>query len=309
MSSPKSIELTAAKVATHLRVPDFADDKYRRGVTALVSGSSAYPGAGVLGVGAAWHAGAGMVRFLGSDRAQSLVLQAFPATVAVAGRFQAAVIGSGWDEELSSSAAEVLHLSRQLQVPVVVDAGAILRTDLWGTGRGEASTLRVITPHLGEASALWNQLIPGSKPLGPEDIAHQPAEVAIELAQKTDSVVVLKSANTVVADRGGNTYLFRGRTGWAGVAGSGDVLAGTIGALLSQRQADFENRQTSFNLTEVVASAVWMHGVGAAMAAGINYSEAQAQPNRIQPAKTEGTHPVLASQISPYLLTIWNQLS
>ncbi|MFX7029414.1 hypothetical protein ABTH93_20975, partial [Acinetobacter baumannii] len=51
----------------------------------------------MLGVEAAWRTGTGMVRYIGPSRAQDLVLQRRPETVAADGRVQAWVIGSGTD--------------------------------------------------------------------------------------------------------------------------------------------------------------------------------------------------------------------
>ncbi|MFY9714481.1 MAG: NAD(P)H-hydrate dehydratase, partial [Microbacterium sp.] len=58
-------EWSRADTIPFLRVPSPADDKYSRGVVALRTGSAAYPGAAVLGVEAAWRAGAGYVRHVG----------------------------------------------------------------------------------------------------------------------------------------------------------------------------------------------------------------------------------------------------
>src|SRR5688572_29932419 len=80
-----------------LRRPTAADDKYSRGVLGVRTGSDAYPGAAVLGVDAAWRTGVGMVRYVGADRPTALVLARRPETVAVDGRVQAWLIGSGTD--------------------------------------------------------------------------------------------------------------------------------------------------------------------------------------------------------------------
>src|SRR5688572_4502116 len=87
--------------ARFFRAPTPDDDKYSRGVVALRTGSPAYPGAAVLGVEAAWRAGAGFVRFVGATRVADAVLARRPETVAGpdAGgtRADVWVIGSGTD--------------------------------------------------------------------------------------------------------------------------------------------------------------------------------------------------------------------
>src|SRR5690606_3487616 len=126
------------------RVPTAEDDKYSRGVVALRTGSSAYPGAAVLGVEAAWRTGAGFVRFVGEGRAADAVIARRPETVAAldvgSTRVDAWVIGSGtnpvhrpWEEE--RALREILAGT----APVIVDAGAL---DLART----ASAPLVVTP-------------------------------------------------------------------------------------------------------------------------------------------------------------------
>jgi NAD(P)H-hydrate repair Nnr-like enzyme with NAD(P)H-hydrate dehydratase domain len=91
-------EWSRADTIPLLRVPTADDDKYSRGVVALRTGSDAYPGAAVLGVEAAWRAGAGFVRFVGERRAADAVIARRPETVtgseAGSTRVGAWVIGS-----------------------------------------------------------------------------------------------------------------------------------------------------------------------------------------------------------------------
>ena len=61
-----------------VRLPRFEDSKYSRGVVGLVTGSQRYPGAAVLTASAAARANTGMVRYLGPERAQNMVLAALP---------------------------------------------------------------------------------------------------------------------------------------------------------------------------------------------------------------------------------------
>ena len=96
---PDARDWSREDTARFLRVPGADDDKYSRGVVGLRTGSSAYPGAAVLGVEAAWRAGAGFVRYVGDGRAADAVIARRPETVvspSIAGaRVGAWVIGSG----------------------------------------------------------------------------------------------------------------------------------------------------------------------------------------------------------------------
>ena len=87
----------AADAAAHIRVPAKTDNKYSHGVLGVITGSQKYPGAAVLGVEAAHRTGIGMVRFLGSAEAATLVLNRRPEVVTVPGKVNAWLIGSGLD--------------------------------------------------------------------------------------------------------------------------------------------------------------------------------------------------------------------
>lgn len=277
------ISLGASDVAGLLRTPGRTDNKYRRGVVTLVTGGASYPGAGLLSVAGAARAGAGLVRYQGAAR--ELVLGRYPETVLMAGDFDAAVLGCGWDESLAPAAREVLGRAGE-ETPVVIDAGLLDQPELWSGGT------RVLTPHYGEAARLWKLLDPGGA-AGVSDIANAPVEAGRCLAALTGAVVVLKGADTHVVDGAGAAYCFRGVTGWAGVAGSGDVLAGVIGAFLAQRCADRRYLGKSLDATRAIAAAVWLHGNAAAVAAGVSGADCGAG------------HPILAQEIAAALPEVW----
>ena len=94
-------------LARHWPYPDARSDKYSRGVVGIDTGSDTYPGAAIMTVHGAVHAGAGMVRFLGADRPARVVGAQLPNVVFNRGRVQAHLFGSGWGER--SDGAEVLQ--------------------------------------------------------------------------------------------------------------------------------------------------------------------------------------------------------
>lgn len=211
-----------------IAVPAADDDKYRRGVLGIVTGSREYPGAAVLGVQAAVRTGVGMVRYLGPPRASDLVLQSRPEIVTAAGRVQAWLIGSGMSAETRTDAArERLAAATADGMPLVVDAGAL---DLLGDLRGPA----VLTPHAGE-------LVTVLKAAGCEvdraGIVADPEQWAERAADLTGQVVLLKGRITHVCgpDRDGGRTAARveAPSSWAATAGSGDVLGGIVGALVA----------------------------------------------------------------------------
>ena len=235
-----------------LRRPTAADDKYSRGVLGLRTGSDAYPGAAVLGVEAAWRTGVGMVRYIGPARATALVLARRPETVASDGRIQAWLIGSGTDAATrpvgdTEALRGILHDTD----PVIIDAGAL---DL----AGEGTAPRILTPHAREHARLRSAL--GLSPAGWDRVA-----AARETADATGAVLLLKGAVTVVAAPGGHAIEVSAGTPWLATAGTGDVLAGVIGALVASATAGGGVADAAA-LAALAASGAWLHGHAARLA-------------------------------------------
>ena len=259
MSDPLSRDQPAAEPPTwtaddagrSLRAPVDDDDKYSRGVVGMRTGSVEFPGAAVLGVEAAWRTGTGMVRYLGPERASTLVLQRRPETVTSDGRVQAWVIGSGSDastrpDEETTALRSILNSD----LPVVVDAGAL---DL----AVHASAPLVVTPHATEHDRLRQML--GLSP------ASRDARVdsVLETAATLGGAVLLKGSRTVVATPAGWCVVVAEGTPWLATAGTGDVLGGVVGALVAGagRPLGVED------LGPLAATAAWLHGRAARRAA------------------------------------------
>lgn len=251
-------EWSRGDTARYLRVPGPDDDKYSRGVVGLRTGSSAYPGAAVLGVEAAWRAGAGFVRYIGEGRAADAVLARRPETVvhphAVGARVGAWVIGSGTDA--AARTVEEEHELREIlagEVVVVVDAGALdLAADVATATETRAPML--LTPHGREFARL-------REPLGVDDDADR-ERLATAVADAVGAVVLLKGARTIIARPDGPPLAVEAGTGWLSTAGTGDVLGGVLGALLAANP--------DADIAEVAATGAWLHGHAARRAAGVD---------------------------------------
>ena len=273
-------QLTNREVAQALRVPGRADNKYTRGVVQLNTGSQTYPGAAVLGTAGAIGAGPGMVRFAGAPTPTQLVLGRFPEVVPEAGRFEAAVIGSGWDPEQADQARKTLTSAGSS--PVVVDAGAMeyVTGQMQKGAAGQTDLVSaplVFTPHMGEAKKLWAVIGAGAPPADGHRLAH-------DLAKLTGAIVVLKTSTTWVASPDGTHSMFEAPSGWGATAGSGDILAGVIGGVLAS--TDFADT----SVVDAVAAAVWIHGTAAARASGIWSKSGAVTANR--------GHPITAMDIA-----------
>ncbi|WP_375497032.1 NAD(P)H-hydrate dehydratase [uncultured Jatrophihabitans sp.] len=244
---PDTMVLESADVAALLPTPGGSDDKYTRGVVGLVSGSAAYPGAGVLSTGSAINGGAGMVRYAGT--AAAAIRAAYPEVVVQEGaqpsalRVQSWVAGPGMgtDDDARDLLADVLSTD----APVLVDADGITvlgeHPDLLH-GRASAT---VLTPHDREFARIADG--PSADRLGSARAA----------AASLGAVVLLKGDRTIVAAPDGRAWVNPTGTPWLGTAGSGDVLSGLIGSLLAA------------GLEPPLAAAVgaYVHGVAGQLAA------------------------------------------
>ena len=222
-----------------LRRAASSDHKYVRGVVS-VCGGAAMSGAARLAAEAARRAGAGLVRIaaLGGPEAYRCVE---PGVIVDDGALSDLLDDARrtvWVCGPGLTPAEAARCLPQLLRPglkVVVDGGAL------AVHAGRPEALRgaaVLTPHDGEFAKLFGG--PGEDRLA----------AARDAAARTGAVVVLKGASTVIAAADGQAAINTHATDALATAGSGDTLAGVVGAMLAQGLEPFE----------AAAAAVWLHG-------------------------------------------------
>ncbi|WP_022917760.1 NAD(P)H-hydrate epimerase [Ruania albidiflava] len=247
-------------VATDWPVPAVTDHKYTRGVLGVVAGSPHYPGAGVLTTGAAVAAGCGMVRYQGANPVAERVLDHYPEVVTAAGRVQALVLGPGVAGQNETARMEQALLTaidtapREEPPTVVWDAGAFALLPRMGWALRD--TPSVLTPHAGELAAL---LADYDEQVDRAAVEADPAGWATHAAELTGAVVLLKGPVTIIAQPDGAVLSQADGTPWLATAGSGDVLAGILGALAATSAAP---------LGRVAAAAALLHGRAAQHAGG-----------------------------------------
>ncbi len=224
----------------------------------VVAGSPGMTGAATLVCAAALRAGAGMVHL----SAPTTFVPSAPVEVvqrSLVGRewaddvlrsiakFHALVVGPGLGRD-DSTAEQARGLVLGAPVPVVVDGDGLFAM-AW-SAEGAPAVLRqrtsptVLTPHDGEYA-----LLHGS-PVGRDRI-----RAAHLLAEETGCVVLLKGPATVVATPGGPSWVVTSGDARLATAGTGDVLAGIIGALLA----------CGMVASEAAAAGAWLHGRAAAL--------------------------------------------
>jgi NAD(P)H-hydrate epimerase len=123
-------------------------------------------------------------------------------------------------------------LALKTGTPLVLDADALnclAQIDQWWM---HVTPTAILTPHPGEMSRLTK--------LSLKAIEADRVSVAIEYAKTWGHVVVLKGAFAVIAAPDGRSILMPFANPALAMAGSGDVLAGTIAAMVSQGLPPFE---------------------------------------------------------------------
>jgi hydroxyethylthiazole kinase-like uncharacterized protein yjeF len=235
--------------------------KYDRGHALVVSGGPWNTGAARLAARAALRIGAGLVTVasptaaLESNAAHLTAVMLTEAEgpdgleAALSDRRRNAVLlgpAAGVGEETRHKALVALASNR----PVVLDADALTsfaddRGALFEAISRDEERPVVLTPHEGEFRRLF----------GDDDAKDAPSrlERARKAAKASGAVIILKGADTILAEPDGRAAINADAPAWLATAGSGDVLSGMVLGLLAQGMPAFE----------AAAAAVWLHGAAA----------------------------------------------
>jgi hydroxyethylthiazole kinase-like uncharacterized protein yjeF len=246
VSATSARPLTQRWVAAHLPARPETAHKGDFGRLLVVAGSAEYPGAAVLAGLGAMRAGVGVVRVAVAESVAGRLAGSIPELTWMVLDEEAPglIAPSGWRRVTTEAAAydavalgpglgqqpatqrRVRNLVSALRVPAVVDAdglNALAGGGSWWTG---LRAPLVLTPHPGEFARLVR-----AEPLPADDDAR--ARAAADAAERWGQVVVLKGANTVVAAPDGQLLRSGVSSAALATAGTGDVLAGVIGAFLA----------------------------------------------------------------------------
>ena len=196
----------------------------------VVAGSPGMEGAANLTATAAQRAGAGYVRLSipgGTDTDSPVEVVGYPVGAGLAevsgdlDRFASLVVGPGLGTD-GDTWSGVRHLVANSTVPVIVD-GDGLNALVSEDPVSERMTSVMLTPHDGEYKRLTGHL-PGPNRL----------DAARRLACSLDAVVLLKGSTTVVAAPDGRVRIVTAGDSRLATAGTGDVLAGILGAFVAR---------------------------------------------------------------------------
>ncbi len=234
-SSAASGELLLARVVAdrlaQARTLSAAGHKGHRGHVGVLGGSPDTAGAAVLAGIAAMRSGAGLCTLvvpgatsIGASSRPELMSAPWAEPWAV--RASALVVGPGLTDVPDPTAMARLYTDDAR--PAVWDASGLDHVPLHVDARGP----RVLTPHPGEAARLLDRVEPNAG-WSAARVQARRIEAATAIHVATKATVVLKGAGTVVVGPQGLRVATEGTAALA-TAGSGDVLAGAVGALLGR---------------------------------------------------------------------------
>lgn len=259
--------------------------KGRFGHVLVLGGARGYSGAAGLASAAALRSGAGLVTAVVprsiADRVacahEEVMVWAAPETeigslsddwlrewLPRLEMFDAVLVGPGLTTHHHSQVI-VQTLLEKSPRPLVLDADAlnVLESRSFWLARKRSPV--VITPHPGEMARVTGRNVP--------HIQAARRDAAVELAGRTDTVVVLKGAGTVVTSKDGMAhYNVTGNPGMA-TAGAGDVLAGLLAGLLAQGLAPLDAARAAVYLHGTAGDRVAWRGSQAGLVAGDLVSE------------------------------------
>lgn len=228
--------------------------KGSRGRLLMVCGSWGMAGACIMAARAALRCGVGLLDIVCSERVYPILAGAVPEAIFTI--FDSADGGHRLDAALDASSACVLgcglgsgqddlirRVLNECPSPMVIDADGLNFCARTGFDLSGLSVPHVVTPHPGEASRLLGRSV--------LQVQSERIPAAAQISKLTGGTALLKGAATVIAGPEGRFAI--NPTGNPGMAkgGSGDVLAGMIGAFMAQGAEPFE----------AARAAAYLHGL------------------------------------------------
>lgn len=235
------------------------DHKGTFGHARLIMGSYGKVGAAILAARACLRSGAGLVSIHAPKCAYEILQISVPEAMVSVDRhqfflseipdltgFDAIGVGCGLDQKKTTREALRLLLEKA-ETPLVLDADALNIIAAEPALLERIPKGSILTPHPKEFERLFGK--------AEHDFARN--ELQRAKARELEIVLIVKGANTCIADARGDCYF--NATGNPGMAtgGSGDVLTGIITGLLAQ----------GYNSLEAAQLGVYVHGLAGDLAA------------------------------------------
>ncbi|MCH2109369.1 MAG: NAD(P)H-hydrate dehydratase, partial [Polyangiaceae bacterium] len=211
--------------------------KAQAGRVGIIGGSSGTVGAARLAAHGALRAGAGLVTIashpqtveeleLSVREVMTKSLNGDEGDSEFLNKLDTLVIGPGLGR--SEQSRNFLEQSLKTAIPLVIDADALhLLTEVWRPSfvkKDQDHSLRVLTPHAGEAAALLGT--------NSEAIEADRFDAAKEIARRFQSFVVLKGSRPILVGPEGPWYISAFGSPALATGGSGDIFSGLLGGMM-----------------------------------------------------------------------------
>ena len=226
------------------------------GHLAIFAGSTGYHGAAVLAARGALRAQPGLVTLFVPEnvylpvasQAQSAMVHPWTPGVKLPDSVSAILVGPGLaaSDLPADLKSEMSHLWQEVPLPVIADASAL---DWLPSGAAQPKSIRVMTPHPGEAARLLQTSVAQVQ-------ADRIGELRTLSKRFGNCWVVLKGHQTVIGRAKGEAFVNCSGNPFLAQGGSGDVLAGYLGGLLAQPELQKDP-------VMAIRYGVWQHGAAA----------------------------------------------
>jgi NAD(P)H-hydrate epimerase len=249
--APTAAGLIGERVLSLVPPRERGGNKFKSGTVVVAGGARGLTGAPTMAALSAMRTGAGYVQLAVPEPAETvLALRLMEAMTHGLAHKDGAHVEEGADHviELSHRAGAIVlgpgigrsdgavafarKVAREVSVPLLIDADGLNAhaEHLALLAQREAPT--VLTPHDGELGRLLG--------IDSEEVARHRIANARRVARSSNAIVVLKGDDSLVVPPAGPLAISPGATPALATAGTGDVLSGLIGALLSKGMDAFE---------------------------------------------------------------------
>lgn len=237
-------ELTRGELR-NFPLPDYGNaGKTSHGYLLLIAGSRHTPGSATLSASAALRTGVGQVTVISVESTASALsirvpeVKIVPVAEAEDGGFAPEVIdcicehvetcggvvaGPGMEGEMAAHIAKTLL---GLPMPVIVDAAALYTLPSLESDCRKRDEPAILLPHEVEMAALLG--------CSEDEAKDDRLGCALRAARRFNAIVLGKGPVSHIATPEGRSWTYRGGVPGLGIAGSGDTLAGIVGALVAR---------------------------------------------------------------------------
>ncbi|MDP6852430.1 MAG: NAD(P)H-hydrate dehydratase [Candidatus Marinimicrobia bacterium] len=250
-------------IRDRLHAPMENTHKYKQGKLLLICGSKGYAGAALLTAQGAIKSGTGIAKMIIPESLYAIIENNVPEVITlpvpefIPGSLSlenaervtdeltwsdAMVFGSGLTMDMGENQWKAKIL-KETKIPLVLDAAGFLPLAEGNLSISELPDCCVLTPHYNEFAQIFK--------MDKESVTADPIKAVKNIISILEGrVLVLKGPTTIIVTSTGDILLNDHGNSLLATAGTGDVLSGVIGALLSN----------GYNSDDAAIIGTWLHG-------------------------------------------------